>query len=151
MKDAFKRQRLAHTESDQLNYCHDESIYNGSNLAILLGKSSEYQIIVDKLKAKLNILSKELETSNFSILERYNLVTTNNLPDFDKLNNIAINGSGFFDKKIGKELGITEVFDLNIKLREKQAFGASEAYSAWSQFYEQSNNLFIRTYQKRLS
>jgi len=58
IKEAFKLRRQVDQKITRLNYCHDESIYYGDNLAMLLGLSSEYQKMFDELQTKLKSTSR---------------------------------------------------------------------------------------------
>ena len=136
------------SEQNKLNYCYNESINYSDILAMLLGASIEYIQIFEKLKTKLKNISKKSEDFIISLTKPLNLTTSNNLLDLDKLNNLMLNIDNFYEKT-GRP--IDSMFDLNVRLREKNYFFTVEYYNAWAEFYNETNKLFIQAYQRRLS
>ena len=151
IKEAFKLRRQVDQKIASLNYCHDESIYYGDNLAMLLGLSSEYHKMFDELQTKLKSTSKKQEDFSVSIFSRLNLITPNNLPDWDKVNDYIINMDHFSQKTKDQQLNKNSILDLSVSLKEKLIAYNFEYYNAWAEFYTRTNKLFIHTYQKRLS
>lgn len=115
---------------------------------MLLKVSIEYNQIFDKLKTKIENISKESEGSMISLLKPFNLTTSNNLPDFDKVYDLMVNADNFYEKT-GQPIG--SIFDLDVRMREKNYIVTVEYYNAWTEFYDETNKLFIKTYQRRLS
>jgi len=151
VKDALQIGRQRGNDNTYLNYCHDESIYYGENLAILLNLSSEYEKIFNELQNTLKNISKKQEDFTVSLLTKFNLTTPDNLPDWDKINNFFVNIDNFFQKSPSETAAINSMLDLNVDLRKKQTIYTIESYAAWRQFYIQTNKLFMRNYQQRLS
>jgi hypothetical protein len=147
-KQAFKTRSQLDQKIDELTYCHNESIYEGDNLAMLLSLSSDYQKIFDELQGKLKNTAKNQEVFFISMLDHLNLTTSDNLPNWDKINDFAINSDKFFQKT---NSSFNSMLELNINRGKKQLIYTVEYYNAWVEFYTKTSRLFVQAYQKRLS